>query len=228
MPPAPSAPPAGYQPGQHQPSARPSGNEAGRTVHAPLSPANGFPATTAESASEAPREPEVAGRPRGSGFGGNSERAEADAGQADAYSADDPAYGPPDPSWFALRRQEEQEQAEEDARRESAAEELRNARGPFEPPSQQFIFREREPLPGEAGFGTSLNGNGGAGSEQDALGRLKDMYMTAEAVGDDKLQQHYEELLERQRQLIGEYFREPGSVPQPGAGGPTVTAGRPG
>jgi hypothetical protein len=32
--------------------------------------------------------------------------------------------------------------------------------------------------------------------------------MTAEAVGDDRLEPHYGELLERQRQLIGEYFKK--------------------
>jgi hypothetical protein len=139
--------------------------------------------------------------------------------QAGVYGPDDPAYGPPDPSWYQRRDEED-----EAARRK--AEELQHARGPFEP-----LRHVDDPGPGapdyyaEAGY-PALDyadpGPAGAVDEHDdlasleegALAQIKDLYMTAEAIGEENLDRHYEHLLERQRQLISEYFKESGQGPR--------------
>jgi hypothetical protein len=38
------------------------------------------------------------------------------------------------------------------------------------------------------------------------MDRIKDLYITAEAIGEDALDKHFELVSERQRQLIREYF----------------------
>ena len=41
------------------------------------------------------------------------------------------------------------------------------------------------------------------------MDQIKDLYLTAEAIGEDALDQHFQLVSERQRQLIREYFDEP-------------------
>lgn len=43
------------------------------------------------------------------------------------------------------------------------------------------------------------------------LDQIKDLYLTAEAIGEDALARHFEQVSERQRQLIKEYFEEAAS-----------------
>jgi hypothetical protein len=51
------------------------------------------------------------------------------------------------------------------------------------------------------------------------LEQLKDLYLTAEAIGEQNVDKHFDQLLARQRELIGEYFKQ--SAPaQPGPAGP--------
>lgn len=38
------------------------------------------------------------------------------------------------------------------------------------------------------------------------LDQIKDLYLTAEAIGDDALVKHFEQVSERQRDLIREFF----------------------
>jgi len=38
------------------------------------------------------------------------------------------------------------------------------------------------------------------------MDQIKDLYLTAEAIGEDALDQHFQLVSERQRQLIREYF----------------------
>ena len=38
------------------------------------------------------------------------------------------------------------------------------------------------------------------------MDEIKDLYLTAEAIGDDALDRHFQQVSERQRQLIREYF----------------------
>jgi hypothetical protein len=126
-----------------------------------------------------------------------------------AYGPDDPAYGPPGPEWYAR----------EDTGQQAVAEELRQVRGPFEPldysqrsgreigegaggyPAASYLAASYEAL-GLAGTDDDLGGRGGA------LDQLKDFYAAAEAIGADHLDEHFRQLLERQRKLISEYFRD--------------------
>ena len=110
------------------------------------------------------------------------------------YGPDDPAYGPPSPEWYA---------------RDEQAREAEDARGPFEPirhpDAGQALTHESVGYP-PAGAGDDDPIGGGT----KALDQIKDFYLTAEAIGPENLDRHIGELLERQRQLITEYFKEAG------------------
>jgi hypothetical protein len=100
------------------------------------------------------------------------------------------------------------------------AEELRHARGPFEPlPDSQRSGREIGE--GTGGYSAasylaaSYEALGLAGTDDDdpgrpggALDRLKDFYAAAEAIGAEHLDEHFGRLLERQQRLISEYFTD--------------------
>ena len=45
---------------------------------------------------------------------------------------------------------------------------------------------------------------------QEKLEKIKDLYLTVEAIGDDNVDKHFDELLQRQRELISDYFKETG------------------
>jgi hypothetical protein len=128
-----------------------------------------------------------------------------------AYGPDDPAYGPPSLEWYARDKRAGQEEPAD-----AAASELRVARGPFEPPSHQGgAGQELAPyqpvgyeLP-DAGEDDPIGGG------TKALDQIKDFYLTAEAIGPENLDRHIEQLLERQRQLISEYFKETGLQEKP-------------
>ena len=141
----------------------------------------------------------------------------------DAYSPDDPGYGPPDPSWYARRQQERQEQEEEESRWHPAAEELRQARGAFEPLPSQTASADSQTAGPSSAEKLLLAAIGGPGHDQDPVGQIKDLYLAAEGVGDETLERRYEELMDRQRQLIREYFNESGPVVSSIAEGSPVT-----
>ena len=103
---------------------------------------------------------------------------------ATAYGPDDPAYGPPRPGWDT-----------EDQAEQRAAEALQSLRGAFEPPVNQG---ESAPNADEGDPATSTT----------ALDQIRDFYLTAEAIDPENLDRHFDELLERQRQLISDYFSE--------------------
>jgi hypothetical protein len=147
-----------------------------------------------------------------------------------AYGPDDPAYGPPGPDWY--KRGEERAQATADAPQAEAAEQPA-ARGPFEP------LRS-----GDAGYEPASDAEGGDGQPGDGaqeapeweapewealdflaldapadpeagtLGQVKDLYLAAGKISTDSLERHFDQLLERQRKLISDYFSE---SPGPGA-----------
>jgi hypothetical protein len=103
---------------------------------------------------------------------------------------------------------------------------VEQARGAFEPPRQQH-----PELAGLLHIDYDLLAGDGTGS----LGRLKDLYETAEAIGDEGLDKHFEELLERQRKLISAYFDEyratsgsAGTGTAEGTGTQGSTSGKPG
>jgi hypothetical protein len=52
------------------------------------------------------------------------------------------------------------------------------------------------------------------------LEQIKDLYLTAEAIGEANVDKHFDRLLAQQRELISEYFRKPGSAGLEAAEGP--------
>ncbi len=78
-------------------------------------------------------------------------------------------------------------------------------RAPFEParPSQQSSQSEPEPTeePGAAEPGDGLPPAAAA-----KLDQIKDLLITAEAIGEHNLDQHFEQVSQRQRELIREFF----------------------
>jgi hypothetical protein len=76
-------------------------------------------------------------------------------------------------------------------------------RGPFEA-FDRSVAAQPEPMPAQV---------------LAKLDQLKDLYLTAEAIGEDALTKHFDEVSLRQRQLIKEYFAQAGFVldgtPQP-------------
>lgn len=49
------------------------------------------------------------------------------------------------------------------------------------------------------------------------MDQIRDLYLTAEAIGEEALDQHFQQVSERQRQLIKEYFDK--AVPSGADGG---------
>jgi hypothetical protein len=110
-------------------------------------------------------------------------------------------------------------------------------RGPFEPLQSSSGTSSG---PGAAATGTEPAGTwpGQAFSGDTAQARarkleqLKDLYVTAEAIGEENVDKHFDHLLAQQRELISEYFK--GSAvarpagPQSGGSGPTVAGPRDG
>jgi hypothetical protein len=107
---------------------------------------------------------------------------------ASAYGPDDPHYGPPSAEWYTSEAQAERQ----------AAEELQTIRGVF------------EPLPNQGESGRQSAAGLPVAFEEDTppLERIKDFFLTAEAFSAENLDRHFDELLERQRQLISAFFTE--------------------
>ena len=56
------------------------------------------------------------------------------------------------------------------------------------------------------------------------LEQIKDLYLTAEAIGEANVDKHFDQLLAQQRELISDYFRQPG--PAGSAAGAQAGPGR--
>jgi hypothetical protein len=89
------------------------------------------------------------------------------------------------------------------------------ARGPFEP-----LQPSNAPSSGMSG-GTGPPPPDAPGRErQEApeqararkLEQLKDLYLTAEAIGEQNVDKHFDQLLAQQRELISDYFRQPAAA----------------
>jgi hypothetical protein len=138
------------------------------------------------------------------------------------YGPGDPAYGPPAPDWLARH---------EAARRQAAEDELRLARGAFEPLGPDHIVAEPPGFDGDDYQAPAIPGPAGP-PDQEAehevdmalsgdgppLEQIKDIYQAAEKIGDERLDRHFEQLLDRQRQLIRDYFAGAGSREPAGPG----------
>ena len=101
-----------------------------------------------------------------------------------------------------------------------------SARGPFEPlrgngsaasadqpgSAGDPDYVGSQPSPDSVGdgpeSGPSQSDQEGADAAAAKLDQIKDLYLTAEAIGDDALAKHFQQVSERQRQLIREYFDE--------------------
>jgi hypothetical protein len=122
-------------------------------------------------------------------------------------AADDAAY------WYDLLAEDPAPQHEQ-------------TRGPFEP-----LLSSGTP-PGAAGQQPpperEQRSPGAAGSDRPEateqararkLEQLKDLYLTAEAIGEQNVDKHFDQLLAQQRELITDYFRQAGTT-EPGVAGP--------
>jgi hypothetical protein len=59
------------------------------------------------------------------------------------------------------------------------------------------------------------------------LEQIKDLYLTAEAIGESNVDKHFDQLLAQQRELISEYFRQPGPARPAAASGPPAASDQP-
>jgi hypothetical protein len=124
-------------------------------------------------------------------------------------AADDPAY------WYDLMAEDPAPQYEQ-------------ARGPFEPllPSSEpagAVGRQPAAEPEQGSPAGAGNDRPEAPEQAQArkLEQLKDLYLTAEAIGEQNVDKHFDQLLNQQRELISDYFRQ-SAVAQPGAAQPGV------
>jgi hypothetical protein len=136
------------------------------------------------------------------------------------YGPDDPAYGPPGPDWY--KRAEERAAATPDGAPQPGTGEQPAARGPFEPhhsgeagyqPADDAGSDDAQPGGGtqEAPEGEALDLldlETPTDPEAGTLGQVKDLYLAAGRISPDSLDRHFDQLLERQRKLISDYFTE--------------------
>jgi hypothetical protein len=106
------------------------------------------------------------------------------------------------------------------------------ARGPFEP-----LVSSSDPPGADQAPADPAAGDAPAEPAYERarkLEQIKDLYLTAEAIGEANVDKHFDRLLAQQRELISEYFRQPGSAgleatggpaPEPGAGADSPHAG---
>jgi hypothetical protein len=94
-----------------------------------------------------------------------------------------------------------------------------SAAGTWEREPSGPLGPEPSGLSGSGDHQADLPGRGQDAAAQAKLEQLKDLYLTAEAIGDDALGKHFEELSQRQRSLITEYFSHRGLRP---SGPPTA------
>jgi len=145
------------------------------------------------------------------------------AGQPGDAGANDPSY------WYDLSGTGQEPESPH------AAEE---ARGPFEPlvssADPPGTVRHAAADAADAGDGRGAgDGSGGpdavagapeADGLQDVahaharkLEQIKDLYLTAEAIGEANVDKHFDQLLSQQRELISEYFRQSSAAKEHGA-----------
>ena len=136
------------------------------------------------------------------------------------YGPDDPAYGPPGPDWY--KRGEERVTAASDGAPQAGPAEQPAARGPFEPlrsgdagyqPADAPQDDDGQPSGGmpEPPEGESLDFldlDTPADPEDGPLGQVKDLYVAAGKISPASIDRHFDQLLERQRKLISDYFTE--------------------
>ena len=99
---------------------------------------------------------------------------------------------------------------------------VQRVRGPFEPPAKSDPVENGAPTPASAAEPGPADPDARTIMSQATrasvwspatakMDQIKDLYLTAEAIGEDALDKHFEQVSDRQRQLIREYFD--GNVP---------------
>ncbi len=170
-----------------------------------------------------------------------------------AYGPDDPAYGPPGPDWY--KRDEERPPRAAASESPAAAGDHPGPRGPFEPlrPGDREAAGGAgyQPADGEAAFGDRdadaleteiseydpldqemslpelLDFGAVTDPEAGTLGQIKGLYETAETFSPASFDRHFDQLLERQRELISEYFQESAGLADAEAATPAAPADTP-
>ena len=79
-------------------------------------------------------------------------------------------------------------------------------RGPFEAYDGPALADPGSPSPSETLGEPAAHEEPGAEQAAAKMDQIKDLYLTAEAIGEDALDKHFELVSDRQRQLIREYF----------------------
>jgi hypothetical protein len=97
------------------------------------------------------------------------------------------------------------------------------ARGPFEPLVSSNDPDPAHEQPSAAARQEPALPDDAARVRARKLEQLKDLYLTAEAIGEQNVDKHFDQLLAQQRELISEYFRQPTGTAPPGA--PPAVAG---
>jgi len=106
---------------------------------------------------------------------------------------------------------------------EPAAPAVKRIRGPFEPPEKPDHVEAGTQSPDWTADATAADAAGETTMSVAArasvwspaaakMDQIKDLYLTAEALGEDALDKHFELVSDRQRQLIREYFTEAGET----------------
>jgi len=82
-------------------------------------------------------------------------------------------------------------------------------RGPFEPPGRDESAVSNGSAAAAPGTSVSQDASASVWPPASAkMDQIKDLYLTAEAIGEDALDKHFQLVSERQRQLIREYFNQ--------------------
>jgi hypothetical protein len=169
--------------------------------------------------------------PADSGLSAPSTGADTAGGARDVVPPD-PGYGPPGPDWY--RRTEEAPTESAAGQRAADAEESLAESRPFELAQHDERASAGQPADDGDGDGPTAAPNADlsevpefelAGFEtpdlldfgpdepvDGALGGLRTLYQTAEAIGSDRLERNLDRLLDRQRKLITDYFTESGDL----------------
>jgi hypothetical protein len=72
-----------------------------------------------------------------------------------------------------------------------------------------------EPVP--APDSSAAQGPEPAPGRTSKLEQIREFYLTAEAIGEQNVDKHFDQLLAQQRELISEYFKQPPAAAQAGA-----------
>ncbi len=90
-------------------------------------------------------------------------------------------------------------------------------RGPFEP-----LVSSAGPPGAAPGDGQEAPGDGQeetAHAHARKLEQIKDLYLTAEAIGEVNVDKHFDQLLAQQRELVSDYFKQSNATRPPGGPG---------